>query len=91
MADPKDVLDEAYQLYDAAHTEEALDLVRPLLSRQGSLNHDQRLTLLRLIGRCSLELGDYEGARQAVDLVHRREIAAANIFCSLDKSLVEIF
>ncbi|MBM3333296.1 metallopeptidase family protein [Candidatus Sumerlaeota bacterium] len=71
MADPKDLLDQAYDLYEAAHIEEALDKVRPLLSRQGSLNHDQRLSLLRLVGRCSLEIGDYERARQAFDTAGR--------------------
>jgi len=78
VAEPKDVLDEAYELYDAAHIEEALDLVRPLLSRQGALQHEQRLSLLRLVGRCSLELGDYERARQAFD-------AAARIAPDLDR------
>lgn len=78
MAEPKDLLDEAYELYDAAHIEEALDLVRPLLSRQASLHHEQRLSLLRLVGRCSLELGDYERARQAFD-------AAARIAPELDR------
>jgi len=71
VAEAKDLLDEAYELYDAAHIEEALDLVRPLLSRQSSLNHDQRLSLLRLVGRCSLEFGDYERARQAFDTAAR--------------------
>ena len=71
MGEPKEVLDEAYELYDAAHVEEALDLVRPLLSRQTSLSHDHRLSLLRLFGRCSLELGDYERARQAFDSASR--------------------
>lgn len=78
VSDPKDVLDEAYALYDAAHVEEALDLIRPLLSRQGNLSHENRLSLLRLIGRCSLELGDYERARQAFD-------AAARIAADLDR------
>ena len=78
MGEPKDLLEEAYELYDAAHIEEALSLVRPLLSRQSSLNHDQRLSLLRLVGRCSLELGDYERARQAFD-------AAARIAADLDR------
>jgi len=78
VSEPKDVLDEAYELYDAAHIEEAMDLVRPLLSRQASLNHDHRLSLLRLFGRCSLELGDYERARQAFD-------SAARIAPDLDR------
>jgi len=71
VSEPKDLLDEAYELYDAAHIEEALDLVRPLLSRQNNLTHGDRLSLLRLIGRCSLELGDYERARQAFDAAVR--------------------
>ena len=78
MGEAKDVLEEAYTLYDAAHLEEALDLVRPLLSRQTSLNHDQRLSLLRLVGRCSLELGDYERAHQAFD-------ASSRIAADLDR------
>lgn len=78
VPEPKELLDEAYELYDAAHIEEALDLVRPLLSRQGALNHDHRLSLLRLVGRCSLELGDYERARQAFD-------TAARIAADLDR------
>ena len=71
MADPKDVIDQAYELFDAAHVEEALDLVRPLLPRQTSMSHDNRLSLLRLVGRCSLEMGDYERARQAFDSAAR--------------------
>ena len=71
MNEPKDVLDEGYALYDAAHVEEALDKVRPLLSRQSSLSLENRLNLLRLIGRCSIELGDYERARQAFDAASR--------------------
>jgi predicted Zn-dependent protease with MMP-like domain len=78
VAEPKDLLDEAYELYDAAHIEEALNLVRPLLSNQSRLNHDNRLSLLRLTGRCSLELGDYERARQAFD-------AATRIAADLDR------
>ncbi|KPL09013.1 hypothetical protein AMJ85_07355 [candidate division BRC1 bacterium SM23_51] len=78
MTDPSDLLKEAHELYDAAHIEEALDLLRPLLSHQGRLSHDNRLSLLRLIGRCSLELGDYERARQAFD-------SAARIAADLDR------
>ncbi len=78
MGEPKDILDEAYELYDAAHVEEALELVRPLLSRQGTLSHENRLSLLRLVGRCSLEIGDYERARQAFD-------TAARIAADLDR------
>jgi predicted Zn-dependent protease with MMP-like domain len=78
VADPKDIIDQAYELFDAAHVEEALELVRPLMSRQSALSHDNRVSLLRLVGRCSLELGDYERARQAFD-------SAARIAPDLDR------
>lgn len=71
MADPKEILKEAQEYYDASHIEEALECVRPLLSRQGRLNHADRLDMLRLIGRCSYEIGDYERARQAFDTAVR--------------------
>lgn len=71
MVEPRDVLDEGYALYDAAHVEEALDKVRPLLSQQSALTHENRMHLLRLIGRCSIELGDYDRARQAFDATTR--------------------
>ena len=76
--DPKEILKEAQEYYDASHLEEALECVRPLLSRQGRLNHADRIDMLRLIGRCSLELGDYERARQAFD-------TAARIAADLDR------